>query len=837
MSNTIYSNKLFNGIKLVSSPCGSGKTTSTCDYIRDHQFYSNHVYVAPTIKLLNQTEAMLKDRDIYNITKINSVDHPMGVKSEIIQYLNQASHEGEILLITLKSYLDLSYFHKKENWTVIIDEAPAVDCYYTFDLTNNNSYLKNLLEIKEIIKPGMGILQAKKKSELKKRIESKDVIDDQFKDLFRNILSKNYDVFCDVKSWNDLIDGDTKDPANNTNRVYILAMLNPTKFENAVILGANLENTIMYEYYSRYYDIDFVEHEEIKKGLKFSAHYCSENTRSARKIDYYYYFEKESFSKNLRDKEVPGKNCKVIELIEQAILKEPVFSESKTLLIENNNYGGLLDEKKEIFNRGEVINYGLNAYQHLNSFVFLAALNREPKHSQMLDSLGIDRHYVIRATQYEAIYQGVMRTSLRNYNATEEINVFVPTLQEVKYLIDIFGPNNTVRKLGEENYKKTLIPLTNNEKNLRCERNYRKKAIFTEEEYASKRLPSFLRVYNNSHVLNANVPTNSRKAIVGPNGLQINTKLEYTLTFEESAKSIKMREFAQQNLTPVDTNELLRMESRVPINNKTENYLIIPSAFDFSRSEGFRNYQNFIQAWMLILDFDGGEYSIKDFEHQFWFSPNKYDKLSFAICNSFSRCENNPNKFRVFLYFREPAVIVEEFRAVYTDIKQKIESVTKNHHLDPQSGNPTQPFFTPCINRAHKDYAYFESYGVNARDLEIYGIRPSMYLRTSKSPNFYPDRFVRTEEEIAKQNKGYTQEEIDSNLKKIKESVTSLSEGRHWPFFKAGLNMRALGLDFYEIKSHLEVIEKQIGKTKYKWTKGAMANLMHSKYANWKYRG
>ena len=49
--------------------------------------------------------------------------------------------------------------------------------------------------------------------------------------------------------------------------------------------------------------------------------------------------------------------------------------------------------------------------------------------------------------------------------------------------------------------------------------------------------------------------------------------------------------------------------------------------------------------------------------------------------------------------------------------------------------------------------------------------------------------------------------------------------------------MRALGLDFYAIESHLGVIEKQIGKTKYKWTKGAMANLMHSKFANWKYRG
>lgn len=44
--------------------------------------------------------------------------------------------------------------------------------------------------------------------------------------------------------------------------------------------------------------------------------------------------------------------------------------------------------------------------------------------------------------------------------------------------------------------------------------------------------------------------------------------------------------------------------------------MIIPSQFDFPRGDGFSTYQNFIQAWMLILNFDGGDYSIQDFENR-----------------------------------------------------------------------------------------------------------------------------------------------------------------------------------------------------------------------------
>ncbi|MBK8638676.1 MAG: DEAD/DEAH box helicase family protein [Chromatiaceae bacterium] len=837
MPNTIYTSKKISSIKLVSAPCGANKTTSACDYIYAHHCYSNHLYVAPTIKLLEQTEQMLRDRNIYNITKITTDTHPGNVVKEVMEYLNSAVGDGQVLLITLKSYMDLPYFHNKNYWRVIIDEAPAADYFYTFDLTYNNNYLENLLEIRETVKSGIGILTAKNKSQIKKRVDSKDDIDGHFKDLFRKIISDDYDVYVDTNSWSKTIDG-VKGPGQTEDqiaRVYILAMLKPTKFENAIILGANFEHSIMFEYFRRFYNVNYVEHEGIKSGLKFSSHYCSENTRFARNIHYYYYFDSGKFSKNLRDKVVsdilPEANYKVIESIEQAILKEKAFSENKSLLFENNDYSGLLD-KQGNFIRGQVICHGINEYRHLNHVVFLAALNRTPKHSQMLDTLGFDRQFVTRATQYETIYQDIMRTSLRNYEATDDVHVFVPTRQEVDYLISIFGPANTIKKLGSDDNNIKLIPLTAREKNLRSQHNSRKNHLFTKTKNASKTLPSFLTLKNKSHIFSAGVHPISSQALIGPGSNQVSPELKYTLTFNEKPEDYEANIFATQNMTPVETNELLKIESKVPAFNKKDGYLITPSAFDFEKSNGFRNYKNFIQASMLILDFDGGDYSITDFENQFWKNANRYDKLSFTICNSFSRCTANPNKFRVFLFFKEPALTVDEFKAVYREIKKRIETVTKDHKLDEQSGIPTQPFWMPCINRAHPGYAYFESYGVNARELARYGIRPSVYLMTSQSADVsYGDGIANI---ITNQHSGYTQDEIDSKLIQIKASVTNLSENRHKPFFRAALAIRALRLPFYQIEMHLKEIENTIGKSHENWTKGALTSM--KKYAFRDYR-
>jgi len=36
-------------VHYVSSPCGRGKTYAACKFMRDNQFRSNHLYIAPSV--------------------------------------------------------------------------------------------------------------------------------------------------------------------------------------------------------------------------------------------------------------------------------------------------------------------------------------------------------------------------------------------------------------------------------------------------------------------------------------------------------------------------------------------------------------------------------------------------------------------------------------------------------------------------------------------------------------------------------------------------------------------------------------------------------------------
>jgi predicted helicase len=88
-------------IRFVSSPCSTGKTRTACQYIARHKSLRNHLYVAPSLKLLNETLAQLKAVGV-EAEIISSETHPKRVKGAIIAHLKSALDCGHVLLITRK---------------------------------------------------------------------------------------------------------------------------------------------------------------------------------------------------------------------------------------------------------------------------------------------------------------------------------------------------------------------------------------------------------------------------------------------------------------------------------------------------------------------------------------------------------------------------------------------------------------------------------------------------------------------------------------------------------------------------------------------------------------
>src|SRR6202035_1805111 len=82
--------------------------------------------------------------------------------------------------------------------------------------------------------------------------------------------------------------------------------------------------------------------------------------------------------------------------------------------------------------------HGLNNYSHTNTVSFLSSLNPCSAHFRFLKTQGVDRPEVRRAIYHEALYQSVMRTSIRDPSNTEPKTVIVPDISAAEYLSSLF---------------------------------------------------------------------------------------------------------------------------------------------------------------------------------------------------------------------------------------------------------------------------------------------------------------------------------------------------------------------------------------------------------------
>jgi superfamily II DNA or RNA helicase len=120
---------IFIKVYYVNGLCSSGKTHSSCQFIRANQTRKNHLYVAPSLKLIQQTARTLRELGV-EPTIITSETHEHRVKTSILKFLNDAQDAGEALLVAWNAHVDLPYFNRRENWQVVIDEVPQLDNHY-----------------------------------------------------------------------------------------------------------------------------------------------------------------------------------------------------------------------------------------------------------------------------------------------------------------------------------------------------------------------------------------------------------------------------------------------------------------------------------------------------------------------------------------------------------------------------------------------------------------------------------------------------------------------------------------------------------------------------------
>jgi len=446
-------------IYAVSSPCGTGKSYALLKRLTRLKPFYNSLIVLPSIDLIREQQSILKEKFDSESTAIHSEDGGTGtVLERILNYLNNAPHNGEILFLTWESYRHLPYIHNRSHWKIFIDEIPQIDFYGEIRLVDHPAILTDILTVEINDCPeGLGKVIAKKVADsgldfdtvIERGVKRNDT-HKLYADLLKNVDSEFVDVFVPLKWWQELERGKRK----QAYFVPWLAMMNPSLFEGVTILGANIEKSIMYRWFSDFYNVQFKVNKPISQLLLDVPDYSG-------RIEAVYLTDYRRWSKTaMETKDDDGVTLReTIDSVLYDYLKDDDF----LLCVnrERNNADSWKLESLEGCQRIETVSRGLNKYHHYNKVVYLPALNRNKHHISMMNTLGIDSDTIYEATGLENLYQTLLRTSLRVAESTEKVSLIVPTKRDIEWLEGVLNCEIEHSWIGESEGDNAIVAANN----------------------------------------------------------------------------------------------------------------------------------------------------------------------------------------------------------------------------------------------------------------------------------------------------------------------------------------------------------------------------------------
>lgn len=699
------------GVWYVDAECGRGKTYSTCQWIKQGVGMRNQMYVAPTTALLEQTSAQLDNLRLPH-TIISHKTAAGSVRKEVIDYLKTCKASGHILLVTWSAYADLPYFHRRENWAIYIDEIPQVDQFYNPLLPFNYHFLTEYISLGDPINETLSSVHVNDEGSLRHHLE-RDVWRDEaykpFHSILSDALSGSKDLFVDTASWSRVVESADISQTLDKNRIYFISMLNPSLFQGTTILGANVKKSMLYAWLTEYHGVEFQDHPGISRNLRPPM-----DMKGRARISY---FSGNRWSKARRDKAIDSGET-ILAQMEKEIVD--LAGQNEFLLVANNDYKGKLTKLPNAV-RIPVVSKGMNEFTDHTMIVHLPALNREPKHTKMLNHIGISSETIAQSTAYETLYQNVMRTNLRIPDSKQVVDIIVPSKGEADFLVGMLGEAE-VRKVGDIKFKK-FTRLTQVEKNKSSASNGVTKRLTAIGENIVKN------GYHLSYIFN----------IKGNQELHLDQEINgYFICLSKSFKNNHEDDYVITHFSTMeDMVRDLRIWSKNPAKERTDAPSILSGIYDPSDPKKWRTKEGFITASMMILDFDSGSVSPDIFEDIFWNKCHPSSRRAFILVNTFNRTPDNPNRFRVFMPFKQHVKNLEEYQAVYDSIVNRLAEAghpPEKSGMDDSAKTGAQVFYAPCTNRSFPESRLFVAKGCKGNEIGRYAIDPEGHGRTALKP-------------------------------------------------------------------------------------------------------
>lgn len=420
-----------------NSPCGAGKSHTASQLIKENQYSDKHLFTVPTKQLSGQIAAGLLDAGVQNVFEINSDlvknDYIKNAVQKAINDVNDLTNG--VVITTSAAFLNLPNYIRKatDGWVHIYDEPPKLVETHEINLPYEHQFLTKLIEVTPSpFFENMSDVRAIDKNLIEKYIERySDQFTNYIKPILKAVISDYYMVFVDSEQWTKIVinneitqdnfyNPNTAKFGNNKNKITFVTVIKPNVekyFSRSIYMGANFDQTMMFQFWKEFFKTKFIVAKDIESNLRFTEH---QNGALLNII----YGQKDKYSRyqaNLTDEKSDLNGAQLHYQFAQDFLDK----DAKTLTLCN-----LDDIHYAPFNWEKVssIPHGLNKYQDdYHQFSFNAAYNFSSRTYKLLENLKISKEAINYDMNVAPLYQGLLRTSLRNPDSTVPVKCYVPS--------------------------------------------------------------------------------------------------------------------------------------------------------------------------------------------------------------------------------------------------------------------------------------------------------------------------------------------------------------------------------------------------------------------------
>ena len=565
-------------------------------------------------------------------------------------------------------------------------------------------------------------------------------------------------------------------------------------FKSVTIVSANFTDSMIYRLWSAK-GVDFKEDKRLTSSLLFREH-------SNGQLITISYADESSWSKYRRLTKLDqakDEETTVMGAIVQAAkakLADEVFVWQANKGVPDTLFDG---EGERLPN----MPHGLNCYSHINNVAFFSSLNPPTDHFRFLETQGISGPEVRRAIYHQALYQSVMRTSIRDPKNIELKTIIVADNSAAIYLNSLF-PGSRIDKL-ETDIPKLERPKTGRprkyqfDKECKAQYRQRQKQRLLNELFQLKEGP-----YSIEKELG-----NGEARVRDEMGIRLHTSFvpdPLTGTVYRDKYSNKPAGYFDCDNVQAFISLLESLHDH-PVKTKEANFLISPAIFDphhpnreRNQQRGFKNIRYLRHIW---FDFEDGELKPEDV-------ADLFPLYQLIIFNSYNHTADAP-RFRV-IFPTSQDLTPEAYEAVWDNVAAKLKHAgysvgdkdqqtsgnSRPSGLDVSKRTAASLFYAPCQARNPAD-SFFRYYDEAPRKL----LDPALWLENSVVPFRVP--FI-PKDQTFNDGRELNQQKVDSAAveQATKQWHQAPPHTGNDSFFNYALSLRSGGMSLEQIEDKLE---------------------------------